>query len=214
MRENLDVIKRLLAIGLTVFLVGSTLFGDFIVIADQENHCEEFSDDYSYTEDGTLVPGEYSDGYCDDCGRGEEYHEHIEAPQEENGEVAAESTPEQIAGETPETGAGEDQVPATDEQIQQNPEQPDVTNENADNTNGNTTDVVENQQEGQTPAESNPQETADGIQESTEATDVITDKAETETPDKDKSIELLKKALEVEPTKIEAKRALERIQNQ
>ena len=32
--------------------------------------------------------------------------------------------------------------------------------------------------------------------------------------DKDKSIELLKKALEVEPTKIEAKRALERIQNQ
>ncbi len=32
--------------------------------------------------------------------------------------------------------------------------------------------------------------------------------------DKDKSIELLKKALEVEPNKIEAKRALERIQNQ
>ncbi|MBO7611512.1 MAG: hypothetical protein J6T23_04790 [Elusimicrobia bacterium] len=32
--------------------------------------------------------------------------------------------------------------------------------------------------------------------------------------DKDKSIELLKKALEVEPTKIEAQRALERIQNQ
>ena len=31
---------------------------------------------------------------------------------------------------------------------------------------------------------------------------------------KDKSVELLKKALEVEPNKIEAKRALERIQNQ
>ena len=77
MRENLDVIKRLLAIGLSVFLAGSTLFGDFIVIADQENHCEEFTDDYAYTDNGTLVPGENSDGYCDDCGRGEEFHDHI-----------------------------------------------------------------------------------------------------------------------------------------
>ena len=32
--------------------------------------------------------------------------------------------------------------------------------------------------------------------------------------DKDKAIELLKKSLEIEPNKIESKRALERIQNQ
>ncbi|SEA97785.1 hypothetical protein SAMN02910384_02925 [Pseudobutyrivibrio sp. ACV-2] len=172
MRENLDVIKRLLAIGLSVFLAGSTLFGDFIVIADQENHCEEFTDDYAYTDNGTLVPGENSDGYCDDCGRGEEFHDHIAEPEGEAAEVAAENATDVTEDVATDIGTGEGLEPTTDEQIPENPEQP---GENPENITAETGDAVENPAETQTPQETTPEETA-------ETTDETITTPETETP--------------------------------
>ena len=160
MRENLDAIKRLVAFCLTLVLIGTTVWDDVFVIADTENPCTEFVDEYSYSEDGMLEPGQYPDGLCDNCGRDEASHIYADEEETEDYDEYSDYSYEENLDYS--MGTEDETVPSNDVQSQESPEYTDNTETipaTDEAITGDTTPAVEPGQEPQIEPEITLEET-------------------------------------------------------
>ena len=100
MRENLNAIKRLVAFFLIILMISTTVCDDAFVSATEENHCTEFVDEQTYS-DNVLDSVGQGDGYCDRCGKVEAAHVHNEVPEEPDEEIIEENLEEEPATDEP-----------------------------------------------------------------------------------------------------------------